>query len=1225
MSGAAPTPRVDVETLLLCDVLPDGTVAGLALVEPVYDTVSGDRVGTRIVSPTTGAAYTPTGTLGLCSPPDTCTRQISTVHRCDDTDADGEPDTQFTEVWALDPCDGGAPVLVGTFAADDYSTPYTPVAPVDCPDATADTPVVLGQICYDAGAGETRTAAVLKCAACGDPTVTYLDVETGATVTAPTVVPCAAQESRAQLLCDVATDGTSTAFLRTYTIAPDGATTHADTALDGTTPYTVTGTAGACLPVSDCASPTTPTATVGLCLADGTPIAVTIVRDCEGVITSSGWINALTGAYSAGAPPAGAMACGESQSIQLSGTFCDVLPDGTVVGLVLIEYSYDAEGAIDSVRLVDAVTGTTYTPTGTVTVCPAGVEQPERDLLQLCDTAADGTVTAFVRDYGRDENGTITGHSDYLLDGTAYTPVGTVGTCTPPCLTCETIELCDSAPGSCAPVTGITDVPYAPRYVLSGDGLPGNRRSVPGGGAGFWSGASTIFPNQASDPDPGNSGFHLGIVGLVQVPDACPACLQPGDQVTITASGQATNNGPGNGIITDGRWRIIRDGGEADGSVPNLVVVTDANRAAGTTWSFSVTTTVPWSDVLAGRIGLALDLETKSNGQFKQWTAHNFVLCIEPVTPRTGCGTTFRRTICRDCTGDIVSTTDYQADGVTPYTPVGAVGPCLSCDLVASSQTEQDIAELCDVQADGTVVAFLRDYERDDTGAISGHSDYTVDGAAYTPTGAVGRCCDTTVLAECTYSLPDTNTGFALTDPAFPGCWVGTAGTPSYQFGDRVTSWEGVYQSDTGSASVVLFSSPDLGGSVNFTAFAPALPVNPAQSAAGYVGTAVINGITVTLTATAGNGLGIWQANPIGLYLNGGDAFRIEFSEPVRLTLGTSGFADPPSLHERFCSVEFATVPWTALRLADCNGNVSLVDADTREPLPDDATVLCQSSSAGVDVETIPLCVVDNATGAVVQAVRAEVVYDAEGARTATRYVDAVDGSTVALPGGTRLAVCPTVTCARQVIERCGCDDTNGDGIADASYTELWAVDPCNGADPVLLGTYLDGDLSQPYTPAAPVDCIASEVLAGEPLLLCDSGTPFLRHVQYAGDGNPVSAVDTTLDGTTPYTVTGTVGSCTAASTPDAVVSTALYRYTGAGGHDIKALHPGLQSVTLTVLVGTVEVTTAAAAAQAVPAGVTLTWSVTDTDDSVLDVFSVALTAGDDVLINATYKASAAG
>lgn len=251
VSGAAAAPRLDVETQLMCDVLPDGTVAATVLVEPIYDTSSGIRVATRITDPATGADYTPVGEIQVC-----------------------------------------------------------PTSP-------------------------------------------------------------------------------------------------------------------------DCESPTTPVTSVGLCLADGTPIAVTIIRDCTGATTGEGWLNLVTGVWSAGAPPAGTMACGDARTITVSGTFCDVDGDGEVVGLVLVEYTYDEDGAIAAVRLVDAVTGDTYTPTGTVTVCPAGVAQPERDLLQLCDTADDGTITPFVRDYVRDENGAITGHSDYALDGTPYPSAGTVGACLP--------------------------------------------------------------------------------------------------------------------------------------------------------------------------------------------------------------------------------------------------------------------------------------------------------------------------------------------------------------------------------------------------------------------------------------------------------------------------------------------------------------------------------------------------------------------------------------------------------------------------------------------------------------------------------------------------------------------------------------------------------------------------------------------------------------------------
>src|SRR5690606_17664644 len=121
-------------------------------------------------------------------------------------------------------------------------------------------------------------------------------------------------------------------------------------------------------------------------------------------------------------------------------------PDtGDVLGLVLIEYTYGPDGDVAAVRLVDATTGQTYAPQGEVTTCPAGVEQPERDLVQLCDTADDGTVTEFVRDYARDETGQITGHSDYLLDGSAYTPAGTVGRCAEQCRDSSSTLLCDTA------------------------------------------------------------------------------------------------------------------------------------------------------------------------------------------------------------------------------------------------------------------------------------------------------------------------------------------------------------------------------------------------------------------------------------------------------------------------------------------------------------------------------------------------------------------------------------------------------------------------------------------------------------------------------------------------------------------------------------------------------------------------------------------------------------
>ncbi|MDI9829690.1 hypothetical protein [Streptomyces sp. KAU_LT] len=761
VSGAAAAPRLDVETQLMCDVLPDGTVAATVLVEPIYDTSTGERVATRITDPATGDVYAPVGEIQVC-----------------------------------------------------------PTSP-------------------------------------------------------------------------------------------------------------------------DCESPTTPVTSVGLCLADGTPIAVTVIRDCTGATTAEGWINLVTGVWSAGAVPAGAVACGDSQSIQVSGTFCDVdEATGDVLGLVLVEYTYDDTGAIASVRLVDAVTGGTYTPTGTVTVCPAGVAQPERDLLQLCDTATDGTVTAFVRDYARDENGAIVGHSDYDLDGAPYTPTGTVGVCggTEGCRDTSTVLVCDVPADSSTAIT-----PTIVDGTLADVGQT-QFQTHPGPWAPLWSGGTLVYPAGA-----GPTQEHLGVVGQITADMAdCD-----GASGTLTISVRVRNDGPTAGQAWDGALRLFRG--------TTAIATHNALEWAPVGWQGTLTVSAPVTaaDIAAGDIRVALLLETYHLGA-KSWTADQFTATLELEGCEVTTSTQFLRTLVTDCeTGEVVSTTDTTLDG-QPYTVTGEVGQCTPAETPSECR-ECDSIALCDVAEDGTSTSFLRTICRDCTGAVISVLDTELSGTApYAVTGTVGRCCDTQVLAECTYSLPDTSTALSLTDPAYPGCWLGTGGAASYTYGDRVTSWAATYQSDTGSASVALFSSPELGGAINFTAFAPALPVNPAQSAAGYVGTAVINGITVTLTATGGNGLGIWQANPTGLYLGGDDAFRLDFSEPVQLTVNASGFADPATLHERFCGVTALTVPWPALRLADCDGNVTVVDPDTREPIPAGAVVTCQASDCETTaVQTIRLCDLD--------------------------------------------------------------------------------------------------------------------------------------------------------------------------------------------------------------------------------------------------------------------------
>lgn len=261
--------------------------------------------------------------------------------------------------------------------------------------------------------------------------------------------------------------------------------------------------------VAPCASPTTPITSTGLCLPDGTPIATIASRDCDGVVTQSGWLNLTTGAYTTGLPPTGTIACGAGQSIQVSGVFCDIDPaTGDVFALLLIEYHYDDTGAIESVRLVRADDGTTYAPVGTVGICPSSGTQIDTEQQLLCLQAADGTlIQQVIGEYGYD---TTTGgrlysrftdpttgavvappvgsvvvacavtrteptvlcdlvagedpvpfirHTVYNSDGTAastfdtdlgslpYTPAGVVGLCAPtePCGDTEQLVLCDTA------------------------------------------------------------------------------------------------------------------------------------------------------------------------------------------------------------------------------------------------------------------------------------------------------------------------------------------------------------------------------------------------------------------------------------------------------------------------------------------------------------------------------------------------------------------------------------------------------------------------------------------------------------------------------------------------------------------------------------------------------------------------------------------------------------
>jgi hypothetical protein len=438
------------------------------------------------VDPATGAftAGPPPADAGPCEGACGCVDTIC-VQRCDDTTGDGTADTTYSELWCVRA--DGTTSLILTYASDP-SVPYTPVSPVECTYGCPESETIT--LCDDTGPFLRRYTFLAGTATHED---VELDGQTphlvtgtvgvcaggsgGGTVCAGTicVTRCddtdgdgAADQTYSELWC-VAEDGT-TSLLLTYSTDPStpyipvapvecvyGTTSSTDLLLcddtgpflrrititggegvaedyelDGTTPHLVAGTVGVCPAGPECDQPTTPVATVGLCLPGGAPIAVLVTRDCAGTVTQTGWLNLTTGTYSAGAPPVGAAACGDGRAFELTGVLCDTDPaTGDVLGLVLIQYSYNPDGSLAGVQLINPADGTLYTLQGELLNCPGGVELPEQDLVVLCDIAADGTSAPFLRDFRRDTAGLVTGHTDYRLDGTSYAPTGTVGLCPP--------------------------------------------------------------------------------------------------------------------------------------------------------------------------------------------------------------------------------------------------------------------------------------------------------------------------------------------------------------------------------------------------------------------------------------------------------------------------------------------------------------------------------------------------------------------------------------------------------------------------------------------------------------------------------------------------------------------------------------------------------------------------------------------------------------------------
>ncbi|MGW2951507.1 hypothetical protein [Streptomyces eurythermus] len=598
--------------------------------------------------------------------------------RCDDSDGDGLADATYSELWCIH-ADGTA-TLVLTYQ-DDPSVPYVPTAPVDCEHGLV--------------------------------------------------------TSQAVTLCDA-----SGPFLRLYQWV-NGVASFTDVALDGASPHTVTGTVSTCAGQAEpgCAEQTTPTAAPGLCLADGTPIAVILTRDCAGAVTQDGWINLTTGVFSAGAPPAGAAACGDSRAFELAGVLCDVDPaTGAVLGLALVEYEYNADGSLASVRLVDPGTGNTYTLRGELRFCPAGDDEgvPESDMVVLCDTASDGTVTEFLRDFHRDANGQVTGHTDYALDGSPYTAAGTVGLCSPPAEPCRTstaLLLCD-LPTDGQPTTTVTDTPPAPYY-------PYPTGAPVAGAQPLWDGGGTLTIPAASAPQPGMTGAVATLAATLQA--ARPACDSGTAHVTVSV--RVAQLGPDTGCAATGYLRLFN--GPAS---PVALAATPTNTPAGWSGRLTVEADVPAADLAAGNIGVLVALDTYDDSpgpcpgspRRTGWDLAQFTATT--VYDQTGCAVQFLRTVTVDCEGAVIATADSTLDG-QPYTPTGEPGQCTAAGGGGSCCPEQpcpaqSVVEACrcdDTDGDGLPdVGYVELLAVDCTGTLTSLGTYTENLAApYTPVAPV--------------------------------------------------------------------------------------------------------------------------------------------------------------------------------------------------------------------------------------------------------------------------------------------------------------------------------------------------------------------------------------------------------------------------------------------------------------------------------------------------------
>lgn len=747
----------------------------------------------------------------------------------------------------------------------------------------------------------------------------------------------------------------------------------------------------------------------------------------------------------------------------------------------------------------------------------------------LCDDQGLTTVQ-FLRKYLQLDDGSVQAVVDLDLDGQPYTVLGTVGSCdASTCANTTSLIVCDDT----------ADV--APNPLTATDTDPTQIVTNPAwlaepGAAPLWAGGAIVM-----GPDAAGSGgtlqTHRYAAAILQQLASC----DPDGDVALTISVDVENTGPNPQCGGGGYLRLYRTDGTfiAGQNLPN-------NISVGGVHSLSVTSLVTAADLAAGNIVAVVNNETFQDSNTapcagpspKAWTVNNFQMTSTPVG--AACTTAFLRHVTIDCEGNVVTVTDTEIDGVTPYVVQGAVTDCAATDQ-GTNCNECDSLLLCDDGAD-PAVPFLRTICRDCTGLTTSATDTELDGLTpYTLVGAAVACSSSVTVDT------DDNEQEILcdsgTDPGTPflrrylwdadGTLLSTLdldlnGAPYVLVGLAEKCIEQVCPDaefevlcdvvagvstpflrrlDIDCDGVVATTDTALDGT---TPFAPAGTVgicgDPTEDVevlllcdvSGGVSTAFQRRLTFvdgTLTATADFTLAGAPYVTVGVV--GACHEPTEDVESLLLCdVSAAGLSTPFERRRTFMdgilqsSADFnlAGAPYAP------SGTVGVCSCPDRE-----LEILC-STSAGVVTPFLRR-------------------YSTNCAGAVTIVDTLLDGTTAFVP--VAVGRCPEPTEDAEIIELC---DVNA-GVSTPFLRRFLFID---GALTSTTNTTLDG--VTPYVPTGTVGLCTLDIDRDvEQQVLCDTSaagvvTPFIRRYLFL-DGVLSTTTDLTLAGV-PYVVTGTVGEC---------------------------------------------------------------------------------------------------